>query len=268
MISLLKSIIVRALGVALLCAGCATVRPIVEVPQEEELVREQLVIHTDFPLASRHRLIDDVVALRQRVSETLDLPISDEPIHVYLFATENEYRSFVEARFPFLPERRAWFVETDTKLSIFAHWGDRVAQDLRHEISHGYLHSVVPHLPLWLDEGMAEFFETPRGLDGVHLQHLDLLAQQHNSGQWSPDLSRLETLATPSELSQLDYAESWAWVHFLLHSDAENKALLQNYLARLRMAGSAAPLSTFISETLESPNKQLLAHLRGLAKEK
>jgi hypothetical protein len=68
---------------------------------------------------------------------------------------------------PNLPRRRAFFVETDTRLSVYAYWGDRVAEDLRHEVVHGYLHAVVPHLPLWLDEGLAEYFEVPRGLSGL-----------------------------------------------------------------------------------------------------
>ena len=53
--------------------------------------------------------------------------------------------------------RRAFFVETDTQLSVYAQWGDRVAEDLRHEVTHGYLHAVVPNVPLWIDEGLAEF---------------------------------------------------------------------------------------------------------------
>ena len=73
---------------------------------------------------------------------------------------------YLTRNFPSVPSRRAFFLETDTRLAVYAHWSDRVAEDLRHEVAHGYLHSVVPGLPLWLDEGLAEYFEVPRGQNG------------------------------------------------------------------------------------------------------
>ena len=51
-------------------------------------------------------------------------------------------------------------METDTRLTVYAYWGDRVAEDLRHEVTHGYLHTMVPHVPLWLDEGLAQLADT------------------------------------------------------------------------------------------------------------
>ena len=77
-------------------------------------------------------------------------------------------RSFFRDRYPDFPKRRAFFVETDTQLAVYAQWGDRVAEDLRHEVAHGYLHAIVPSIPLWLDEGLAEYFEVPRGQNGLN----------------------------------------------------------------------------------------------------
>ena len=64
--------------------------------------------------------------------------------------------------FPGTPSRRAFFVESPTHLSVYAQWGDRVQEDLRHEVVHGYLHAVLRDIPLCLDEGIAEYFEVPR----------------------------------------------------------------------------------------------------------
>ena len=41
-----------------------------------------------------------------------------------------------------------------------------------------------------------------------------------------------------------DYAECWAWVHFLLESSPETKLLLREYLYRLHVDGSTVPLSS------------------------
>ena len=69
-----------------------------------------------------------------------------------------------------------------------------MAEDLRHEVAHGYLHAVVPNLPLWLDEGLAEYFEVPRGLDGVNRPHVDRACRRAWPTTGGPNLARLEQL--------------------------------------------------------------------------
>ena len=137
------------------------------LPDQSTVVREQLTIHSDFDLPSHHRLLDELVAQRGDLNRRLGLPSSDEPIHVYLFENEDRFKGFMKLYHPDFPDRRAFFIETDTKLSVYAHWGNRVGEDLRHEITHGYLHSTVPNLPLWLDEGLAEFYEAHAGRAGI-----------------------------------------------------------------------------------------------------
>ena len=108
---------------------------------------------------------------------------------MYLFPTAERFESFMHVRYPDLPLRRAFFVESDTRLMVYAYWGDRVAEDLRHEVAHGYLHGVVPRLPLWLDEGLAEYFEVPPGMAGLNRPHVELLADAATH-DWRPNLPR------------------------------------------------------------------------------
>ncbi len=152
---------VAGCGLLIVAAGCTLVRQAAPLPTRGDVVRDQLMIHSDFQLPRRHRLVDELVAQRGDVVERLRLPVSDEPIHIYLFDSAKRFDAFMENSFPDFPDRRAFFVETDTQLNIYAYWGDRVAEDLRHEVAHGYLHTMVPHLPLWVDEGLAEYFEVP-----------------------------------------------------------------------------------------------------------
>jgi Protein of unknown function (DUF1570) len=221
--------------------GCARWRSQPQLPVRNSMVLGQLVIFSDTPLPRNHRLLQELQSLRTVVSAKLALPISDEPIHVYLFPKADRFQAFVRQQHPDLPMRRAFFVETDTRLSVYAYWGDRVAEDLRHEVVHGYLHAVVPHLPLWLDEGLAEYFEVPRGLSGVNRPHVEQLAAQ--AGGWRPDLKRLEQLELASEMTQIEYAESWACVHYLLESTPANQQLLRDYLQLLIKSTPHAPLS-------------------------
>jgi hypothetical protein len=234
-------------------------------PQRHELAREQLMIHSDFPLATHHRLWEDLSARRVDLSQRLSLPISDEFIHIYLFENAQEFRAFIREHHPDFPDRRAYFVETDTRLKAYAQWGDHVAEDLRHEVTHGYLHSVVPDIPLWLDEGLAEYFEVPRGHAGLNRSHLELLANRVRQGVWHPDLARLEALPEDGEMSLGDYAEAWAWVHFLLNTDPAMRDLLSDYLHTLRRRGRAEPLSALLRRTVPEPEQQLITHVERVA---
>ncbi len=235
------------------------------LPSRTELQAGQLVIHADFPLAGQHRLVRELDGMRTEVSQTLGLPISDEPVHLYLFENPERYAAFVAARFPNFPARRAFFVETDTTLSVFAAWQDRVAEDLRHETTHGYVHAVVPAVPLWLDEGIAEYFELPQSSQGRHEQHLAHLAGRLIEGTWRPDMSRLESLATAGEMSQDHYAEAWCWGHWLLASP-ERQAVLQDYLADLRRDPATAPLSVRLRQAIGNDGSaELKRHVETLA---
>lgn len=251
----------------LLANGCVAPDGDVALPGTSVLERDQLVVYSDFYIPSKHRLIDELTARRRDISEQLKLPTSDEPINVFVFETEEQYHRFMQREHPEFPNRRAFFVKNDTTLKVFAYWGERVGEDLRHEVTHGYLHSVVSSIPIWLDEGLAEFYETPRGKHGFNASHVYLLSSAFRRGDWKPDLATLETLTIPEELDQLDYAEAWLWVHFLLEGpDAEPK-LLQDQLARLRMSAESEPLSNFLSKQIDDQEIKLIEHLTALAEE-
>jgi hypothetical protein len=250
---------------SLLFSGCALAPKLPDLPRDANLIRGQLQIHSDFELPQRHRLLDELTAQRSDLTNLLDLPVSDEPINIYLFKNFETYNKYLKHSYPEIPERRAFFVESDTKLTVYAYWGDRVAEDLRHEVAHGYLHAVVPNIPLWLDEGLAEYFEMPRGHSGLNRPHLALLLDRYNEALWSPKLERLESLTALTEMSQLEYAESWAWIHWLTESSPQRLSLLQQYLAELRLSGGAVPLSIFLRDKEPAPEQALIRHLQSFS---
>ncbi|MFM7208137.1 MAG: DUF1570 domain-containing protein [Planctomycetaceae bacterium] len=238
-----------------------------DLPTRSEVTAGQLVIHADFPVAGQHRLVRELDGLRVDVSQELGLPVSDEPVHLYLFETTDRYDAFVARRYPSFPARRAFFVETDTSLSVFAAWQDRIAEDLRHETTHGYVHAVVPAVPLWLDEGIAEYFETPRSDGGLHRGHVAHLAGRLIEGTWRPDLDRLQALQSAGEMSQDHYAEAWCWVHWMLHSTPARRKLLQDYLADVRRDPATASLAERLRHdpaVAGDAPAELRGHLAGL----
>jgi hypothetical protein len=228
------------------------------------ITRGQLVLHADFMLPPDHRLLSELVAERELVKQRLAIEPGSEPIHVHLFADEASYRQHVAREYPDFPERRAIFVETDVELHVYAHWGDAVADDLRHEVAHGYLHAAASNLPLWLDEGLAEYFEVGRTPHALNRPHVELLAGQLALGAWKPNLARLEQLASSADMTQMDYAESWLWVHLLLESSEEASGPLLELLAELSARQPAAPLSRRLHGQFADPDAALVAHLRQL----
>lgn len=256
----------RLLSAVTLCAGlvigCAAFRTAPQLPVQNSMVLDQLVIFSEHPVPRSHRLLEELRLLRTIVSTKLHLPISDEPIHVYLFSNADKFEAFFHERHPNLPRRRAFFVETDTRLSVYAYWGDRVAEDLRHEVVHGYLHSVVPNLPLWLDEGLAEYFEVPRGMAGLNRPHVTQLVSM--GVDWRPDLVRLEQLKTTGEMTQADYAESWAWVHFMFESSPQHRQVLCSYLQSLMDSTPPPPLSLSLRQVDIECHQHLVEHLKVL----
>jgi len=249
-------------------AGCAALPTAkMTLPDQHTLVREPLVFHSDFRLPAHHRLLDELIRLQADITTELGLPASDEPVHLYLFRTPERYNTFMRGHYPDFPSRRALFLETDTRLVVFAHWGDRVAEDLRHEVAHGYLHASVQNLPLWIDEGLAEYFEVARGHGGLNRPHVELLTEALDAGTWQPDLARLEALDSFATMTQRDYAESWAWMYWLLATTPERRDWLREYLQTLRLEGHVQPLSTGLASVDDDANRELIGMLKSLRDE-
>lgn len=235
-----------------------------ETPKDSgHLASGQLVIHSDFRIPSEHRLLREITSEREVVAEVLKLPPCEEPIHIHLFHDGDTFADYLRKNFPSMPHRRAFFVETDTRLIVYAHWSDHVAEDLRHEAAHGYLHGSVGNLPLWLDEGLAEYFEVPRGQHGLNQPHVELLAGMLEN-DWQPDLKRLTELNDFAAMTQQDYAEAWAWVHYLLESSPAERELLQTYLANLRRDGTAEPIFRRLKKLRHAPEQNFVEHLSAL----
>jgi len=114
-----------------------------------------------------------------------------------------------------------------------------------HEYTHALLHLNFSRIPLWLSEGVAEFFgnstvgpqEARTG--NVDKTHLYILGKN----AWLP----IETLLEVSEGSpyyneknpaSVFYAESWAVVHYLLlDPEARREQLLKKYLLNWNLSG-------------------------------
>jgi hypothetical protein len=237
--------------------------------KKSEFRVSQFVFLHDFPLDRKLPLFQELAALREQVNRDLQLPPSNTPIFVHLFENQQRYETFMQGKYPKLPKRRAFFV-ADTprfgageQLLVYTYWGDRINQDLRHELTHALLHSVLKDVPIWLDEGLAEYFELAPGWKGINYQHLAQL-RRGPSGPFNPDMARLEGLSEVSDMTPTEYRESWAWVHLMLHSKAEARRVLIGYLRELRTNPHPGAMRSRLAPLYPSLDEALQAHLTRL----
>ena len=133
--------------------------------------------------------------------------------------------------------------------------------DLRHEFTHGLLHAALESVPLWLDEGIAEYYEVPdAGPQRINVEHAQRLSVAVQNG-WRPDLRRLEAIESVDEMHRLDYQESWAWVHFLLHESPETRSLLLEYVEGLQNTTNAQSFAEHIHANLPRAEDRLLGYV-------
>ncbi|MBX3438986.1 MAG: DUF1570 domain-containing protein [Planctomycetaceae bacterium] len=167
----------------------------------------------------------------------------------------------MRSTYPNLPQRRAFFIGSPAELAVYAFWGDQVRVDLRHEFTHGLLHAGLKAVPLWLDEGIAEYFEvTGNDPQRINVEHAQRLSTAVQSG-WRPDLRRLESIEDIAEMHRLDYQESWAWVHFLLHDSADTRMLLLDYLRDLRTNSQPGSFAQRVEAELPHASDRLLSYV-------
>ena len=64
----------------------------------------------------------------------------------------------------------------------------------------------------------------------------------------------------------MDYAESWLWVHYLLHHDAETASLLQEHVEQIRLKPATAKSLQQLLADSQRDATELLSHLEYLRK--
>jgi hypothetical protein len=247
-------------------ASCVTPREasVPGLPQEHRVANDYVAVQSDTPIAETDPWMLELTDVRESVIESLELPEQSRPVSVYLFRDRTRYEEFLQQTHPDLPPRRAFFVGTPTELKVYAHWNGQIMEDLRHEYTHGVLHAATDDIPLWLDEGIAEYFEVAPSSNRINHDHLAGLSEALVNG-WQPDLHRLSQLDSVSQMHRLDYQESWAWVHYLLHEVPGGRGLLVDYFAEAtRPNGEPGDIAADIEALVPNAAVRMSAYVAGL----
>lgn len=229
----------------------------------EEIAVGNIVFRSEFPLSDVQTLVDDIEQLQQELEQTLDLKCSDREIQIHLFRTKYSYRRYLSVRVPQGVKRQAFYMPGTDAGRIYAYRHREMETDVRHEATHALLRNALPYIPLWIDEGLAEYFEVSPALRKQGNGHAADLRLAIRVGSWKPELTYLEGKKDFLEMRGPEYRDSWGLIHFFLHGPPEAQAAFKAYLQAIEQAEVPEPLSKTLPESLPNYERLIVRHLRG-----
>lgn len=245
--------------------GCATFdRGQTLVPTRHQVRTGQFLLLSNSPMTNDSPAVRCLQALERDVERHLGFrpPVTDDPVEIYVLDDRGAFDHFLRFYHPELPPRRAFFLAQGDDRVVYTYSNPRLEEDLRHEGTHALLHGAFGDIPLWLDEGLAEYFETDLSLPDGERARLEQIAADLRGG-WSPNLERLESLTDIRQMTPRDYREAWGWIHLCLNGPEPGKSILMDYLGETERTGDNAHIAPRLT-LVQITNEQMLAHLKTL----
>ena len=222
------------------------------------------ICRADFALTPvEEGLLNDLARLQNDLVRCLGVRPAAEPIELYLFHDQRTYKQYLRQHLVDVPYRRALYLKKGGPGIVLAYVSPQLAVDLRHECTHALLHSSLPMVPLWLDEGLAEYFELPPEMRAYDNPYLSAVRWKIRLGIL-PKLEKLEKKNGVTSMSGADYRNAWAWTHFILHGSPEAHQELVAFLGDISARTPPGLLSQRLRQRLPDVERKLAAHFRGL----
>lgn len=238
----------------------ASVQPACATPNWVDLRQVgPFVCQSAFPLVNYQSLLDELEPLEKELRRVLATEPCKTPIFLNFMANRRQHEKYIAELFPSVPYRRALFIKQDGVANVFVYLNKEMAVDVRHECTHALLHADLPMVPLWLDEGLAEYFEPPKSARGRKHEHMRSIQLDLHSRRLR-SIARLEKKESLEDMSALDYRSAWAWVHFMLHGPAQAHAELVGYLHDIRKHIAPGRLSERLTHAVPHAGRLIVRH--------
>jgi hypothetical protein len=217
-------------------------------------VAQQWEVHEtlgNVELFAEFRLNPNIVAaqlasVEEELHRNLALAQPEEAkIQIIVFKSVASYRSYLASRVPEALRRRAIFYRSGEQYQIYAYRHAQLLTDLRHEYTHSVLHRTLPFVPLWIDEGLAEYLEV-QPERRAKSSRLVAMKWKCRTG-WRPDLRRLESIPSAARMTSDHYRDSWAWTHYLLNESDQTRTLFRTYLAAISAGEAPGTFSEWVA---------------------
>lgn len=216
--------------------------------------------HSDHSLVPYQQTIDRLGVLQLDLQRVLEIEAPRERVHLFLFEHPETYAAYVRMYFPDAPSRRALYVKQGRGPGmVFAAMSKEIEVDLRHEGTHALLHSVLPMVPLWLDEGLAEYFEQPEANRRNSSPHLSKVRWNVRFRNFQ-SIESLESLERLEQMGLREYRNAWAWVHFMLHGPEPAREVLRAYLQDIQSHTAPGVLSERLKRRIPNLQQRFVAH--------
>jgi hypothetical protein len=220
------------------------------------------VCRADFSLQGSGPLLNELAQLQNDLVRALGIAPAREAIELYLLHDRATYEGYLKQHYPNVPFRRAIYIKADSGPGrVFAYRSEQFEVDLRHECTHALLHASLKTIPLWLDEGLAGYFELAPEQRAFNNPHL-------GSVRWNvwlgiiPPMENLEKCTEIAKMGKAEYRDSWAWVHFMLHGPAEANDELVHFLHDLNSQNPTDPLSRRLDSRIPALQQNFATHFK------
>lgn len=257
----------------------ASIQPAWSLPRKEEWIELETANFTLYSNAGRvntERIGTNLERLRAALKLlTPDLSLSSPyPTSIFVFKNASALQPY-QRLYKGKPQKLGGYFLSNRYGNYVAINGDPRGDEMAY-IHHEYLHYVIRNnyasLPLWLNEGLAEYystFEVSGNEAKIGLPHPHHIAWLRKNA-----LIPLPTLFAIDEQSPeynedsprgSFYAQSWALVHYLLAGSPERRAQAVEYLRRLQ---NGSPREEAFQKTFGDPaalERELRSYIQGYA---
>lgn len=270
----------RLLLLALVLCALAPPLRALDFPSDKErwtaTRADEFQIFSNAPDTATSAIAKQLVEMRDAIGKVTQLSVrSPLPMRVFVFRDERTFGAWLDAAMGkhapsvtglFLPSRggNLILIRGDAPGGV-----DRV---VFHELTHSFVSNTIASLPLWANEGLAEYYST-FATSGADV-HVGRAVPEHV--RWLRD----QTLIPLRELFAIDvqspdynegeragafYAESWALVHYLMLGNAQRHEQFGSFLTLLN---AHQPLDVAFGlafhATYDDLERELRAYVRQL----
>lgn len=201
-----------------------------------------------------------LASLRSELGHIVSLDGARKPVELIVFRSHSNYQNYLKASLPGAMHRRAIFYRRGDTFQIYT-WNNReLMKDLRHEYTHAMLHQSLPFVPLWVDEGLAEYFEDQPGTR-LKSQRFSSVKWKARTG-WQPSLIQLERIPSANQMNQQNYVDSWAWVAYLLNDSPTSFTVFRSYLNAISVGEAPGAFSDYLAKQAPSVANRVGSYFR------
>ena len=198
------------------------------LPQRERLrIHEH---HSDIALSteSRERMQQGIQHIFGMYTRRLGLDVrSVVEVNLHLFSSRADYQNWVSERIGRRAISTGIFITASNEVAVWQ-WGseEQIVTTILHEVSHVILHQLAPNTPVWLHEGLAQYFQTIKP-DGDQLrvdpipEAMALIRQWVDRGDLISvhqylSIPQNQWMAMVHDRSAIPYTLAWGLVYFMM----------------------------------------------------